>query len=200
MINQFAQMGWDYTLVEAISKESFDDLNLFDLDRNAFSRFCGGRSPRTGEIACYGSHLKTLEWILSSENQFGIVCEDDIKIYYPPAYCHQQLLGVSGEVEWDMLYLAEHIMPSLTRLGDDEGLNWRSLIKAPVGTQFYAISIRLAEFILENFQTIRMPIDELYRQISISKKLPFKFVTLKPKFIWGRHYEKINRSLINPAA
>ena len=151
-----------------------------------------------GEMACYGSHLKALEWILSSENEFGIVCEDDVKLYLAPRLAQMCLDNVG--TNWDMLYLSEHIMPALTRVDSERGKNWVALRQAPVGTQFYAISIRLAEYILENHLIIGMPIDELYRMVSRNRNLGFRFLSLTKKAAWGRHYEKINRSLINPAA
>lgn len=195
MINQFAQLGWDYHIVDATDAEK-DDVGFADIDFHHFRSFCKGRDPRPGEIGCYISHLSALEWILSSEKDYGIICEDDVKIYFAPEYAELQLKTMS--TDWDMLYLCQHIIPVLTKYSIEQGPNWKGLNLAPVGTQFYAISVKLAEFVLENFSKITMPIDEVYREISRLKK--FRFLTLDEQNVFGRHYEKINKSLIHPAA
>ncbi len=52
-------------------------LPLADFDEEKFHRY-HGRNINVFEVACYLSHLKALQFFLASNDEFAMICEDDL--------------------------------------------------------------------------------------------------------------------------
>ena len=75
---EFRKAGLDFNIIEAI------DGNELKLPHDNFSSIkyslLHGKKSNLGELGCYLSHLKVLKTFIESEENYALVCEDDIKI------------------------------------------------------------------------------------------------------------------------
>lgn len=68
-------------------------------------RLLNGRKATNGEIGCYLSHLKALKMFLETDDEFAIICEDDIR---PEPYFDEILQeALSHARKWNILRLGQ---------------------------------------------------------------------------------------------
>lgn len=72
MIQRFKHHQIDYTIIEAVDKKS-DSMSQLLAKNNLTVD-----AHKLGEIACFMSHLLAIKTFLASNEDYGIICEDDI--------------------------------------------------------------------------------------------------------------------------
>ena len=71
-----------------------------------------GKEASPGEIGCYISHLKVLRMFLESEQEFALICEDDVS---PTPECYEAIeQAIVHSKTWDLLRLCCHHKTSKT--------------------------------------------------------------------------------------
>lgn len=103
MVNEnLAASGIPYQRVSGFDASN-EDLKLCNVNLVAFQRTHGRRTIRSGEVGCYQSHLKAIQYFLDSGKEFGIILEDDVVLESFLEQSASQLIQWSGE--WDIVAL-----------------------------------------------------------------------------------------------
>ena len=74
---EFKKIELEYTVVKAIDGEIV--LSTRKEISEYFYILKHGKKVNPREVACYSSHLKALKMFLNSSEEYGLICEDDIK-------------------------------------------------------------------------------------------------------------------------
>jgi len=78
MVRQLSNLGINYVRISAIdgknykyTKNEYDELKY---------RRCNGKKNSVGEIGCYLSHHKAIEYFLNTDKKYALILEDDAKL------------------------------------------------------------------------------------------------------------------------
>ncbi len=101
MFKSFNEAGISTVRVPAVDGNQLE-LPLRNFDEKKFRRF-HGRSINIFEVACYLSHLKAMEHFLESNDDFAMICEDDL--FLKPG-CKKVLeAALASSSDWNILRL-----------------------------------------------------------------------------------------------
>ena len=158
---EFRKAGLDFSIIEAI------DGKELKLPHDNFSSIkyslLHGKKSNLGELGCYLSHLKVLKTFIESEENYALVCEDDIKIDSEIKEIVDKALN--SDINFDLLRLSGGSNPSiekgipikLRQLTDKYHLALNFGFKS--GTGSYLINRKAAEAILKKLKVMSLPID-----------------------------------------
>ena len=151
---EFRKAGLDFNIIEAI------DGKELKLPHDNFSSIkyslLHGKKSNLGELGCYLSHLKVLKTFIESEENYALVCEDDIKIDSEIKEIVDKALN--SDIDFDLLRLSGGSNPSiekgipvkLRQLTDKYHLALNFGFKS--GTGSYLINRKAAEAILKKLK------------------------------------------------
>lgn len=102
------------------AKERRDKLitnfNLYKIKNKRVDAILGGPKHRDKEIACLRSHIKAIQTFYDSNDDVGIICEDDLSFEYKP-YWRENLKDVieNAPEKWQVIQLGVTplLLPSL---------------------------------------------------------------------------------------
>ncbi len=121
-------------------------------------RKCHGKLPNRGQIGCYLSHLRALDTFLDSKQDFGIICEDDIR----PVRNLRRIVedATNFRDDWDILRLSGLHNGNPRRFvelshGYSIAINFTRLC----GTGAYMLNRSAAEVLRKALDTMWLPID-----------------------------------------
>lgn len=182
MVTRLSELGLNYHIIEAVDGKDPHAIAEYQVDLQAYEKIYG-KSARPGEVGCYMSHLGAMNYIAATENDYGIVMEDDVLLtegftsYGIERIINSQIHGLPHD--WDLIYPGNPLLwgshryknveygagkpGEINQAYDDQPLS--QLDHALIGTQCYIISLRLAEHILNHWNTFYRPIDEVFRHL-----------------------------------
>lgn len=168
IVNQMSEHGWPYVILEGVDGIA-GDADGYDHDPGLFmARW--NRRMKKGDLGTYVSHLRAMEYILSTGEDYGMIVEDDIIVLRD----QEPLLNLS--TDFDVCYVCSPLMHNTSKVLRRE-LDHDVLAMAPIGTQGYCVSRRFAMEFLERFGVCSAPIDEELRELSMTQE--FKWVVLR---------------------
>jgi glycosyl transferase family 25 len=150
-----------------------------------------GRGLTKGEIGCALSHLKCLTDLLSREDDYALILEDDVIFDFDESFIND--ITDKLESNWDVVLLGHHSRysryePGIHSIWTSKKVNQSLRIvkfkERPVGAYGYLVSRKGAEKLLSKFKVISMPFDhwELNKGVDIFGVYP-PVISLNPKFI-----------------
>lgn len=151
-----APTGIPYDRVQAVVGRQLQ-LPIPEFSETLFRR-CHGKRPNYGQIGCFLSHIKAMRMFLETNEQFAMICEDDIK----PRPQLKQILerAIQYNELWDILRLCgfhdahPQIVCSIG-FGRSLAVNMTRLC----GTGAYLVTRHAAETLIEKMLPMNVPID-----------------------------------------
>lgn len=190
MVTAFSNLGLDYTTIEAVDGQDQEAIMDYEMDLEAY-KYLYKKDARPGEVGCYMSHLSAMNYIASTESDYGIVMEDDVVLVagFEKKDIEDIIVNQIGKLppDWGLIYPGNPLMWGSHLYADLDykdhnphkineahfNSDISQLKKALIGTQCYIISLRLAEHILNHWNTFYRPIDEVFRHLCQEGKWSF---------------------------
>ncbi|MGC4013980.1 MAG: glycosyltransferase family 25 protein [Luteolibacter sp.] len=186
-LRQLEATGWHFELVEGMDALRTKRRELM-VPMHAWLNFF------IGEVACYHSHLEVFRRIIAANLDYGLILEDDLKLvpdttmtlatiwdHLPPGADHIQLHNVRDEKFRGYRML-------------EPGERFNRVSPTNTGGWGYIVSRRLAEYVLEHHSIPRKPMDDVFIQLSRTRKDRFGFYDTVERLV-DTHWK--NRSSIN---
>lgn len=120
-----------------------------------------GKKDNYGEVGCYLSHVKALKKFLDSDNEFAIICEDDISIR--KEFKEVIDLSLKESYRWDILRLSglrSGTPIEICKLNDKFSLNVN--ITRQTGSGCYMVNKKAAKILTKELIPMRVPLDHAY--------------------------------------
>lgn len=173
VIRKLSEAGIPYRMVEADDGEDPSLLERCEVDFEAFLAL-HGRDILPGEIGCYLSHLRALEAITSSGDDYGIVMEDDIDILWDDVREIEAAIdrAVSGAPGFSLIYPGFTMFDDFTYDGSLSTESPARMDRAPSGTQCYIASKEFALHFVTSWRTIYRPVDGAFGHLSKDGRFP----------------------------
>lgn len=156
MENQLRHAGIPWTRIAAVNGRMLT-LPIPEFHAS-WHRVCTGRRPIMAEIGCYLSHLEALRTFLATEDEYGLILEDD-------ANFDERLTAILVETMqhgdcWDILRLSsvnrDRAVPAITlRIGGALGVN----LTRSKGAGAYVVNRKAAHTLLDRLVPMRMAYD-----------------------------------------
>ena len=151
----------EFTILEAVDGKQLS-LPISSFNETRY-KLLHGKRPNLGEIGCYLSHLKALELFIRTDENYALICEDDIE--FLPNLRKIINNALSSEINFDLLRLSggsdkkrERGSPiKLARIQDEYHLAINFTFKP--GTGCYLINKKGAKAVLKKLHKISLPID-----------------------------------------
>ena len=151
----------EFTILEAVDGKQLS-LPISSFNETRY-KLLHGKRPNLGEIGCYLSHLKALELFIRTDENYALICEDDIE--FLPNLRKIIDNALSSEINFDLLRLSggsdkkrERGSPiKLARIQDEYHLAINFTFKP--GTGCYLINKKGAKAVLKKLHKISLPID-----------------------------------------
>ena len=157
----FEKAGINFTLEEAVDGK---DLSLPHEDYSELKyNLLHGKKTNLGELGCYFSHLNVLKKFLNTEEDWALVCEDDIEFNEDIVEIINDALR--SEISFDLLRLSggsnkakEIGLPlKLKKIRNDFFLSLNFGFKS--GTGCYLVNRLAAKNIIKKINKMSLPID-----------------------------------------
>ncbi len=162
IISQLQATGLDFEIIDGVDAQEVKP-EMLAVPKDAWSL-------KTGEVACYLSHLKMLQRVVDYGLDYAIILEDDVQInnsgrmtlanmwhFLPEDADHVQLHDLRDK--WSSDFRIQSPGERFNRVGPTNVCTWG-----------YVVSRRFARFVLEHCAAPKMPIDHLY--IALSREEP----------------------------
>ncbi|CAG8519229.1 4265_t:CDS:1 [Diversispora eburnea] len=179
----------DFDFFSAVSKDDIKTLN----------KYPSSLTPR--HKACYVSHYRVYESIITHGYNSSLILEDDIDLEIDvKRIVEEEVLPFLPE-NWELLYIGNCYSEEI--LDDDVSLNGESFeyklfpSKFPLCTHAYAVSLVGAQKLLNNLVDVDIPIDLYLREIMAAGNITE--ITLFPSAI-TQWISDDNRSDVSPGA
>lgn len=120
-----------------------------------------GKKDNYGEVGCYLSHVKALKEFLETEDEFAIICEDDISIR--PEFKEVIDKAVQESKRWDILRLSglrSGTPVEICKLDDEFSLNVN--LTRQTGSGCYMVNQKAATILAKELIPMRVPLDHAY--------------------------------------
>lgn len=151
------QLGLGLRRVEAVDGRQLSVQQLKNFDEAAFRRQ-HGKAPLPGEVGCYFSHLKALQLIVDSDEEYAVIIEDDVLFTDDFSIVIEELKNIQG---WDIIKLINNRVKFfqskyVTIGGTDVG----RCMHGPLGCAGgYMVTREGAKALLEHISTMQLPYD-----------------------------------------
>lgn len=150
-------LGLSWERVSGVDGKAIDWRNPEYLDLGEFHRR-HGKSPLSGEVGCYLSHVKAIRTFLSSTARFALILEDDVQL-------KEDLPGVLNSLlicpwQWDLVKLSgvhRGTPVSLQKLDDAHDLV--VMLSKCTGASAYVLNRHAAEVFAQALLPMRIPFD-----------------------------------------
>ena len=170
MTEHLNKLGISFERVAAIDARGVD-INFYSAYDAISTQRRHGRQLGSGEVGCYLSHVKALETFAVSDAEYGLICEDDIKLPDDTKLFLNDFIEFSKSqgLNWDMLFLGlplkSHV---LGRLYFGHNREIFRVLHLPVTTSAILWSKEGAKAFLnsKSSTTIRGPVDYAVRGFS----------------------------------
>lgn len=165
--NEFEQLGLEVVRVPAVDGRELTRPYPYLAPWRYF--FCYGRPITPQEVACFTSHLKALKTFLETDDEYALICEDDVT----PSPQTLKIIDAAFEYAdcWDLLRLNAYKPtkgPKFATLFDDYALTCDVKTSSGAGAQL--VNRRAAQLILSRITPIRAPYD-----VALFYNLPLGF-------------------------
>ena len=163
MVPRLEALGLPWKRIAAVDGNDFGALPWPGYDDRAYTRNWG-KSHHPNEVACYLSHVRTLEAFLADGGAFALILEDDGAFDPGLKAVLQDLLALSGS--WDAVKLAGHHsgMPAtVARLG--HGRRLVAFLQRQTGSAAYLVSRKAAAAYVAKLLPMRVPFDHAFDQV-----------------------------------
>ncbi len=152
---QELELGWQR--VSGVDGQALDWTSPTYLDLNAFHRR-HGKSPLSGEVGCYLSHLKAMNAFLSSDARFALILEDDVQL------CEDVPRVLNGlqdcPQDWDLVKLSGVHRGTPVKLQSlDAEHDLVVMLSKCTGASAYVLNRRAAEVLAAGLLPMRIPFD-----------------------------------------
>lgn len=187
---ELANAGINFVRIPAFDGRGKDPKQIVGYNDVATRRFMG-RSLKGGEIGCYKSHLDCAQRFLDTNQSYGLVFEDDIRVdqdFYDIVSKAIEWLE-STKIDWELIHLGADKLKIYTHLHSLEGVQPRDLVQAhyfPMTTSALLWSRAGALNFVSNYAEICMPVDNLMREIMVRSN---KGLTIWPPLVAQRGME-----------
>lgn len=160
MEQQFKGLDIPYQRVPAIDGQSvFGSLSV--ADRKRFLQ-CHGRDLRPGELGCYMSHLKAMQFFLDTDYEYVIICEDDAVIVDHDVV-FRLIFSDSSDEKWDFLRLHSRRNPVRVKVSVAAGgVSYFISFTRSTGSAAYALNRKAAQRLLHALRRIEVPFDHAF--------------------------------------
>ena len=146
--------------VAAVHGASMKPHQYAGVDRQGFLR-AHGRHIEHGDIGCYISHVKALQAFLASDDEFGLILEDDVAFHRDFHLVMSDLLRNTRH--WDVVQFAgrHHGMP-VPQLKLSGNYRLVAFLTRRTGAGAYLVSRKAAQNYIEKLYPIQVPYDHVY--------------------------------------
>lgn len=153
-----AESDVNLTRVEAIDGRTVPQDEWVDVDIQEFRRR-NGRELLPGEYGCYRSHIRALEAFLESNQSYGIVLEDDVRL--DSKFLDRVEAIIDAVTDFDVVKLVNHRAVGFVHLlrteeGDELG---RTCFGPQGSAAAYLVSRDGAEKMLRHLRVMKLPWD-----------------------------------------
>ncbi len=170
------QLGFPVKRIAAVDGRSLGD-NLDFVDKETYKNYFK-MYPELGTIGCALSHEKALREFLKSDNEFAIVCEDDVEFDADKLRAAIKN-AVSHKEFWDVIGLElAHSGTPIQVTG-----NFVCYLSNVKHTGCYMINRYAAQQYLQKFYPIKMPFDHYY---TATWEFNIKFLGIEPRLVKQR--------------
>lgn len=135
-----------------------------------------GKTPVSGELGCYQSHLKVLQGFLNSTDLFAVIVEDDVQFFAPFLKTVQQL--INHPHDWDLVKLSG--VHSGTPIKIRPICNQVDLavpLTQYTGASAYLVNRKAAQLLVNQISVMSLPYDHAFDR---DWELGFKLRMTKP--------------------
>jgi glycosyl transferase family 25 len=150
-------LGLCWERVPAVDGQAIDWSHPRHLDLDDFHRR-HGKSPLSGEVGCYLSHVKAMQAFLASTASYALILEDDIQL-------KDDLMTVLRRLEdcpqeWDLVKLSGVHRGTPVKLQTlDEAHDLVVMLSKCTGASAYVLNRRAAEAFVPALLPMRIPFD-----------------------------------------
>lgn len=156
MKNQLAKFDLKAKWIDAVDREAFTGFPG-EYSSSLSKKWLSGRDLGLGEIACLMSHLKAFQELIHSDNEWGIILEDDVLL-------HKNPMTILDGVPEDAKLVLGTVAGNIFRKIRSSNGHLNELEQVPYGAYCYAIHRKLAaQAIVHLRQTLHLPIDVYFR-------------------------------------
>lgn len=151
-----APTGIRYERVQAVVGRQLQ-LPIAEFSESQYRRF-HGKKPNFGQIGCFLSHIKSMRLFLETNEQFAMICEDDIT----PSRNLKSIVenAIERQELWDVLRLSGfHNAHPQTVCPLVEGYSLAVNMTRLCGTGAYIVTRHAAEALLQHMLPMRVPVD-----------------------------------------
>lgn len=161
--NQLCKINSDAQRVPAVDGKALDPHFIEKIQPPLHKKWRFPRTLSPGEVGCYLSHIKCWEQLLSSNEKWALIIEDDILILNSAKPFFENANWIPPGIDLIQPFIFFPQTVKIKKNSQHTVLD-RSLViqvkPSSVGTLAYFISRTAAEDALENSQRLFMPVDE----------------------------------------
>jgi glycosyl transferase family 25 len=157
---QLDRLGLVWQRLPAADGKNLDltDTRLLDLD--GFRRL-HGKMPLVGELGCYLSHVWCMERLLSTENEYALIVEDDALLGDDLPTVLSDL--IANQADWDMVKLSGMHGGTPLRVGTLSGGRCLAVpLSRYTGSSCYLVNRKVAALFADRLLPMKLPYDHEY--------------------------------------
>lgn len=150
-------LGMFWERVSAVDGQAIDWRNPSHLDLDEFHRR-HGKSPLSGEVGCYLSHVKAIETFLASAAHYALILEDDIQLNDDLPVVLRSLQDCPQA--WDLVKLSGvHRGTPVQLQALDDAHDLVVMLSKCTGASAYVLNRRAAQAFVPALLPMRIPFD-----------------------------------------
>ncbi len=153
-------LGMPWERVVGVNGREMKDADYVGIDQKGFL-LAHGRHIEPGDIGCYLSHVKALQAFLASDDEFGLILEDDVD--FEDDFPDLMNTMLNNSAHWDVLKLSgrHQGMPvPLRKLGDRHRMV--AFFTRHTGAAAYLVSRFAARRYIERLFPMQVPFDHVF--------------------------------------